>query len=248
MRVAPLLAALVLVTACSDNEKLPPGGGGGGGGGGGTPIIDAGGTGEDGGGNLARSGRVCAVSDLRAPTLCGAASPEGVTVVVHPGGRATSTATGGEFAIDDGATRLEVADGDAGLHPSRVEVAPWTLGAGVIAPVIGQAAWDQLLAGLGVLEGADDGSIVVYLVDGERGTPLAGAELDPVAGAVEPPRYAGATATSWQPDAVTGTSGAVLVVGVPPGSATLTARIAGKSRTLSVPVAAGALTFALLPL
>jgi hypothetical protein len=247
-QLAATASLVVLLGACSDPDRLPPGGGGGGGGGGGNEdAIDAG-TDEDASADLA--GHVCVVRDLRGPTTCSAFDLTGVSVIAQPGGEATTTDRDGRFSFDDpdGPTRLEVADGDPDLRPSRLDISPWSAPAGVVAPLVTQLRWEEILTAAAAIEVDGDGSLVVYVIDADDGTPVAGAVLDSVIGAGNPPLYGGDDALDWLPGGETGGSGAALVVSVPEGEVTLTAVFGRRDGTVSVPVVAGALSFAVLEL
>lgn len=247
-----LLCALAVVgaAACADRRRdhFDPGDPSqGGGGGGGEVRPDAGEDALDAGTRL--SGRLCPIADLRRPTFCGAADLTDVPVLAQPGFRGADVASDGEFVIEDAGQviRLEVATVDPTYHPSRVPIAPWSLEGEVVAPLIRETAWLDLLDALPAIEPDDSGSIALYLVDAD-GDPLAGATVVAPEGASNPPFYGGASALDWQVGVDSGTSGAVLLVGVPDGVAEITAAVGERTANLEVLVASGALSFAVLTL
>jgi hypothetical protein len=239
------LGALALASGCKAEDR--PGGPGSGGDGTDERSIDAATPDATPPGVLA--GTLCALDDLRIPNLCGDADLTDVKIVAQPDAVEGRAEQGGDFAIADAAdaTLLEIADGDADYHPARLAPAAWRGDDGLLAPIMAEVGWQALLDVLGVIESGGEGSVVVFVVDA-GGAPVAGAELDEIIGASNPPRYGGSMATIWLEGATTDSRGAVLVVGVPEGDSDLVVRKGAASTAAVAPVVAGALTFAVVEL
>ena len=250
----PALLALVLAagaaSACDDRGQFDwanPGGPGGGGGGG----PDAASGGVDAGLDRVVSGRVCALSELRQPTMCNPIVDLSLVEIGERESAATTTAAAdGRFTLATGGTvrsTLQVARTAPDLVPSLVPI-PLVDGraAGVIAPVMDGAEWNALLLAVGTVDPAGDASIAVYVVDRATGDPVTGASITPPAGTIQPVFYDTEQADVWTDLGGTGPFGAALLTSVPAAAdtTTLTVDAPGRRLTLSdVPVAPDTLTF-----
>jgi hypothetical protein len=88
--------------------------------------------------------------------------------------------------------------------------------------------------------------VVVYARTAE-GDPIAGLVATAIEGALDAPRYGGEEAGAWD-GAETGSTGSILLVGVPEGEAVVEVAGGDLAGSVTVPVAAGTLSFAILTL
>lgn len=257
-----LAVVLCAAAACGDKEHYPPGGGGGGGGGAGSDRIDAGDDDPADAGaidaslsdaaelydaSLVLSGQLCSVFDLRQPLTCSGAAPAGVDVVEIDSGASSTSDADGTFDLDialRGNLVLRTGAGSATARDGLVSLDHWQTG-DLRVPSIGQAGWDDLLAAFGGAESDGTGAIVVYVRDGDG--PAAGVTVNQPDGAGAAPFYDGDSAINWTQGTDTGAFGAALLLQVPAGTAVISVAVAsGDPPEVSVPVEAGALTWAML--
>lgn len=246
--VLPLAIAVAAgLSACvaeEDHGPFRPGGGGGTGGGssqgGDARPIDA--PADDGDGGSALTGRICVVTDLRAPDACPVvASRAGVTVSLVGSSATTTSASDGGFTLPVSASAV-VLDAAAGSPTFERSIVPATVGGVVDTPVVTQAAYAAVLGSLGTVVPDGGGAVVAYVVDGA--SPATGVAFATIAGSSLAPFYDNGSATAWTQSGGTGAAGVALLVDVPAGSVQLdgTAPDARVARA-TVPVVADAITF-----
>ncbi len=243
--VLPLAIAVAAgLTACAaeeDHGPFRPGGGGNGGGsspGGDARPIDA--PPGDGGGAL--TGRVCVVTDLRAPDACPVvASQAGVTVSLLGSTASTASGADGRFTLPVSSATV-VLDAAAGSPTFERAIVPATVGGVVDTPVVTRAAYAAVLGSLGTVVPDGGGAVVAYVVD--DASPATGVAFATIAGSSLAPFYDNGGATAWTQSGGTGAAGVALLVDVPAGSVQLdgTAPDARVAR-VTVPVVADAITF-----
>jgi hypothetical protein len=232
----------VVLAACAAEENdrpwQNPGGGGGGGGGPGridaAVPIDA---------PVALVGQICVVTDLRLPDACPeVAEQEGVTVGVSGTPETAISDGSGRFTLPaTGDVVLEAGAGSTTLLASRV---PATVGGAVVNTPIARAQdFVELLDAIEQTQPDDTGVVLLYVADGDG--PVNGVVMESIAGATVVPFYDAGARLTWVTDNGTGTQGAVLFLGVPPGDVSLAGMAPGNVAVAAdgVPVDADAITF-----
>lgn len=210
------LLALGLVAACrasADDYPLGPGGSGGGGGRG----VDAGlgdtGADADGDAGVQLTGRVCAITDLRTPTVCGTANVSGLTVSIGTTRTATPNARG-DFTIS------------APLGPFVWRVSGNNFNTSIIPvsgdntlPVISDVLYMELLAANHVVRPAEElTSAVVRVVQGGT-TPVVSVVATSNPATADLPLYDDNDVLIWRSDnRGTGTNGSVWLPDLPVAS------------------------------
>jgi hypothetical protein len=231
VRALAMSAGLMACEAAVDDFPINPGGGGGASGSGaGDAAVD----GDDGGTQLA--GRVCLVSDLRAPTSgCATTGAQDLTVTL--GTRTAMTAFDGSFTIDvpSGSNLVWRASGPA-IVTSVMPFSPE-----LVIPAVSIDRYDELLLANGILLIPGQGSLIASVIRGQASLADATALVEPA------PQFAtlydGASATVWDLDA-TGARGTAWVTGIAEGAAVLRVTPArGTAQDAVVPVEDRAITF-----
>lgn len=206
-------AWLLLLVACkepSNNDGFPvqPGGPGGSGEQLDASTLDA----FDPDAGMQVSGRVCLVTDLRAPLTCAATGAAGITVTL--GTRMATTAADGSFKI--------AAPSGTGLvwrtSASDLVTMLMPFGVSTTIPAITLDAWSDILASNGVMLVPGEGSIVARVV---KGTSLQmGARAASTPAARFATLYDGPSALAWR-DVSTGPAGTAWIPGAGVGANTL---------------------------
>jgi hypothetical protein len=192
------------------------------------------------------------VNDMRVPDECPAASGiGGVSIEVASTGATTTTSDDGSFSIASpggSVASLRIAFGDDGYRDVLVPVGLTSGSAsGLQLPLLTDAKWQSLLATIGVIEPDGTASIASYFVNGDFA--VTGVEVIAPAGSSGFPLYdrPNDPPDDWIAGALTGPRGAVLMLGVPASSPTvsfLAIPPEGSSITVDdVVVEANALTF-----
>jgi hypothetical protein len=233
VRLARATFLVVLEVACrKSGPELPvnPGGGGGGGGGG---SADATATPGDA---ILTSWRACLLIDLRDLEGCADTGAGGLAVTL---GRATATTS------DDGAFTIATPLGTDlvwRITGSAVVPAIMPYGTAALIPVIRAADYTDLQSNNGVLLSADQGAVMLRVVQASQPLVSAVAQSNPQA--QYPTFYDATSATAWSQHA-TGAHGTAWLPGFTAGNVELTVTPPGGSATPAgnVAVEAGAITF-----
>jgi hypothetical protein len=228
-------AWLLLLVACKEpsNDDFPvqPGGPGGSGDRLDASTLDA----FDPDAGMQINGRVCLVTDLRAPLACAATGAAGITVTL--GTRTATTAADGSFKI--------AAPSGTGLvwrtSASDLVTMLTPFGVSTTIPSITLDAWSDILNSNGVMLVTGEGSIIARVV---KGTTLQmGARAASTPAARFATLYDGPTALAWR-DVSTGPAGTAWIPGAPVGANTLQITpAAGTGAMQSVPVEDQAITY-----
>jgi hypothetical protein len=228
------LLALGLVAACrasAEDYPLGPGGSGGGGGRG----VDAGlgdtGADADGDAGVQITGRVCAITDLSTPTVCGPANVSGLTVSIGTTRTATPNARG-DFTIN------------APLGPFVWRVSGNNFNTSIVPvsgdntlPVISDQLYMEMLAANHVVRPAEEVTSAVVRVVQSGTMPVVNVVATSNPATADLPLYddddvliwrsdnlgTGTNGSVWLPDlpVVSGGTGAVTVTLKPPQGATV---------------------------
>ncbi len=227
-----LLLLAALLAGCKDaGDMLPvvPGGGGTGS----SMQPDAAMIEEDGGTEI--QGRVCLLSDPRAPATCAASGADGLAVTL--GGQSATTAGDGSFTImRPSGTNLTWLVNGTGIEPGVMRAA-----LGSTIPVLSSLLYGDMIAGMSAVVTTEDGAIIAQLR--RNNAPF----TDAVAVATPVPDsevyYDGPGVSDWDFDS-TGAAGVVWISAIPPGNASLAVDNGTVQTTVGgIPVFAGAITF-----
>ncbi|HEY0194496.1 MAG TPA: hypothetical protein VGC42_25465 [Kofleriaceae bacterium] len=254
-------ASLVACQAHSGDDdgdyKVQPGGGGSGGGttgnGGGGATGDGGTDALTGDAGVAIAGRVCLLTDLRKlgqATACAATGAGNLTVSL--GNRTAITAVNGAFSIIAPAgAQLWQVTGDDKSQSTAIEPSLVPFSTDALLPVVSVATYTNLESQNSVVGDAEQQASVFIRVL-KNGVPGVNVTASSSPAGQRGALYDAGTQVVWS-DNLTGT-GAAGVVWVPAiqigqagsssASITLTPPMGGTARTVSVPVANQAITFA----
>jgi hypothetical protein len=229
------LIVVALVGACTkepgEGFPIQPGGGGGTGS---SFLHDAAVPDPDGAPPIA--GRVCLLSDARAPTTCAAAGAAGLTVGL--GTSSATTADDGTFTLTPPSSTMDLywSVTGAGMVPSAQR---FTAG-GPLLPVIGEALYTDMVATTQAIDSDGAGAILMRIT--RVGAPVVGATVAALPVPESSTYYDGDLATQWE-EGATAASGVTWISSISPGDVTLTISSNAMDSQVTTKTFADTLTF-----
>jgi hypothetical protein len=183
------------------------------------------------------AGRVCLLSDARAPGTCASSGADGLTVTL--GSQTVTTGADGSFTMTrPTATNLVWSVSGTGVEPSAMR-----LSSGAKIPVVSTLLYADMIAGMNATITVDTGAIIARIT--HAGAPLAGAAVVATPVPDSETYYDGAGVADWNFDA-TGPFGVVWISSIATGTASLAVTAGAVQDTVGgIPVFAGTITFEL---